>query len=108
MVLTGFTDDIDLIQEFVEAVCTSIFAREHPRIVVFHVEQVDQTQIEERKKLHIGIAILTIVVLTLWAYECDPTDYTMSGWHALIAIVTTFILTIANNVLRVIKLYKSF
>ena len=75
--LTGFTDDIDLIQEFLEAVCTSIFAREHLRIVVFHMEQVDQTQIEECKRLYIGIAMLTTVVLSMWAYACDPTDYIM-------------------------------
>ena len=72
------------------------------------MEQVDQMQIEECKRLYIGIAMLTTVVLSMWAYACDPTDYIMWGWQALIAIATTFILTIAYNVLRVIKLCKSF
>ena len=71
------------------------------------MEQLDQTQREERKKLHIGIAIITTVVFAMWAYECEPTDYTLSGWLALIAIATTFIVTIAYNVFRVLKLDKS-
>ena len=71
------------------------------------MEQVDQPQREERKKLHISIAILTTVVFAMWAYECEPTDYTLYGWLTLIAIATTFILTIAYNVLRVLKLDKS-
>ena len=64
--------------------------------------------IEERKKLHIGIAILTTIVFAVWAYECDPSDYSISGWLAVIALATTFVITIAYNVLRVIKLCKSF
>ncbi len=72
------------------------------------MEQVDKTWVGKRIKLHIGIAILSTVVFAIWAYECDPTDYTMSGWLALIAIATTFIITIAYNVFRVIKLCKSF
>ena len=64
------------------------------------MEQVDQTQREKRKNLHIGIAILTTVVFAMWAYECEPTGYTLSDWLALIAIATTFIITIAYNVLE--------
>ena len=71
------------------------------------MEQVEQTQREERKNLHIGIAIITTVVFAMRAYECEPTDYTLSGWLALIAIATTSIVTIAYNVLRVLKLDKS-
>ena len=44
------------------------------------------TGIEERKKLHIGIAILTTIIFAMWAYECDPSDYSLTGWLALIAI----------------------
>jgi hypothetical protein len=43
----------------------------------------------------------------MWAYECEPTGYTLSGWIALIAIATMFIITIAYNVFRVLKLAKS-
>ena len=64
------------------------------------------TGIEERKKLHIGIAILTTIIFAMWAYECDPSDYSLTGWLALIAIATTLIATIAYNVFRVLKLEK--
>jgi hypothetical protein len=64
------------------------------------------TGIEERKKLHIGIAILITIIFAMWAYECDPSDYSLTGWLALIAIATTFIATIAYNVFRVLKLEK--
>ena len=66
------------------------------------------TGIEERKKLHIGIAILTTIIFSMWAYECDPSDYSLTGWLALIALAITFVITIVYNVLRVIKLCKSF
>ena len=71
------------------------------------MEQLDQTQREARKKLHTGIAIITTVVFAMSAYGCEITDYTLSGWVALIAIATTFIATIAYNVFRVLKLDKS-
>lgn len=80
---------------------------EHVRFVINHMKQVDQTRIEERENLHIGIVMLTTLVFAMWAYECDPTGYTLSGWIALIAIVTMFIITIAYNVFRVLKLHKS-
>jgi hypothetical protein len=98
----------NVVQAFVATLCTNILTRKDLKVVIFHMEQVDKTQIEEHKNLHIGIAILTTIFFAMWAYECDPTDYTKSGWLALIAIATTFIMTIAYNVLRVIKLYKSF
>ena len=71
------------------------------------MEQLDQTQREARKKLHTGIAIITTVVFAVSVYGCEITDYTQSGWLALIAIATTFIATIAYNVFRVLKLDKS-
>lgn len=70
------------------------------------MEQVDKTWVGKRIKLHIGIVMLTTLVFAMWAYECDPTGYTLSGWIALIAIVTMFIITIAYNVFRVLKLDK--
>ena len=66
------------------------------------------TGIEERKKLHIGIAILTTIIFAMRAYECDPSDYNLTGWLALISLAITFVITIVYNVLRVIKLCKSF
>jgi len=66
------------------------------------------TGIEERKNLHIGIAILTTIIFAMWAYECDPSDYNLTGWLALISLAITFVITIVYNVLRVIKLCKSF
>ena len=66
------------------------------------------TGIEERKKLHIGIAILTTIIFAMWAYECDPSDYNLTGWLALISLAITFVITIVYNVLRVIKLCKAF
>ena len=87
--------------------CRNIKAKKHLRVINYQMEQLDQTQREERKKLHTGIAIITTLVFAMWAYECDPTGYTLSGWIALIAIVTMFIITIAYNVFRVLKLHKS-
>ena len=57
---------------------------------------------------HIGIAILTTIIFAMWAYECDPSDYSLTGWLALISLAITFVITIVYNVLRVIKLCKSF
>jgi hypothetical protein len=91
----------------VGTLCRNIKARKHLRVINYQMEQLDQTQREERKKLHTGIAIITTVVFAMWAYECEPTGYTLSGWLALIAIATTFIATIAYNVFRVLKLDKS-
>jgi hypothetical protein len=91
----------------VGTLCRNIKARKHLRVINYQMEQLDQTQREERKKLHTGIAIITKVVFAMWAYECEPTGYTLSGWLALIAIATTFIITIAYNVFRVLKLHKS-
>ena len=71
------------------------------------MEQVDKTWVGKRIKLHIGIVMMTTLVFAMWAYECDPTGYTLSGWIALIAIVTMFIITIVYNVFRVLKLDKS-
>jgi hypothetical protein len=91
----------------VGTLCRNIKAKKHLRVINYQMEQLDQTQREERKKLHTGIAIITTVVFAMWAYECEPTGYTLSGWLALIAIATTFIATIAYNVFRVLKLDKS-
>ena len=87
--------------------CRNIKAKKHLRVINYQMEQLDQTQREERKKLHTGIAIITTVVFTMSAYECEITDYTLSGWLASISIATTFIATIAYNVFRVLKLDKS-
>ena len=108
MIFIEAAGDTNVVQAFVAKLCTNILARKDLKVVICHMGKVDKTLIEKHKKLHIGIAILTTVVFAIWAYECDPTDYTMSGWLALIAIATTFIITTAYNVLRVIKLYKSF
>ena len=107
MMLAEAGGDPELVLEILETLCTNILVGNHARVVICHMKQVDQTQIEERKKLHIGITILTTVLFAMWAYECDPTGYNMSGWIALIAIATTFTITIAYNILRVTKLYKS-
>ena len=108
MIFIEAAGDTNVVQAFVAKLCTNILARKDLKVVICHMGKVDKTLIEKHKKLHIGIAILTTVVFAIWAYECDPTDYTMSGWLALIAIATTFIITTAYNALRVIKLYKSF
>ena len=102
------TGDANIVQAFVAALCINILARKYLKGFICHMEQVDKTGIEERKKLHIGIAILTTIVVAMWAYKCDPSDYSLSGWLALIALATTFVTTIAYNVLRVIELCKSF
>ena len=107
MVLTEAAGDAELALAILKALCTNISMDEHVRFVINHMKQVDQTRIEERKNLHIGIVILTTLVFAMWAYECEPTGYTLSGWIALIAIVTMFIITIAYNVFRVLKLAKS-
>lgn len=107
MMLAEATGDPELVLEILGTLCTSILVGNHARVVICHIKQVDQMQIEERKKVHIGITILTTVLFAMWAYKCDPTGYNLSGWIALITIVTTFTITIAYNTLRVIKLYKS-
>jgi len=106
MMLAEATGDPELVLEILGTLCTSILVGNHARVVICHIKQVDQMQIEERKKLHIGIAILTTIIFAMWAYECDPSDYSLTGWLALIAIATTFIATIAYNVFRVLKLEK--
>lgn len=107
MIFIEAAGDTNVFQAFVATLCTNILARKDLKVVICHMGKVDKTRIEKHKKLRIGIAILTTVVFAMWAYECDPTDYTMSGWLALIVIATTFIVTIAYNVLRVLKLDKS-
>ena len=99
--------EAELVLAILKALCTNIFVGKHVRVSVSQMKQVDQTRIEERKNLHIGIVILTTLVFAMWAYECEPTGYTLSGWIALIAIATMFIITIAYNVFRVLKLAKS-
>ena len=106
MVLTEATGDAKFMLAILKALCTNIFVGKHVRVGVSQMKQMDQTRIEERKNLHIGIVILTTLVFVMWAYECDPTGYTLSGWIALIAIATMFIITIAYNVFRVLKLAK--
>ena len=107
MVLTKAAGDAELVLAILKALCTNISIDEHVRFVINHMKQVVQTRIEKRKNLHIGIVILTALVFAMWAYECEPTGYTLSSWIALIAIVTMFIITIAYNVFRVPKLDKS-
>ena len=107
MVLTEAAGDAELVLAILKALCPNISMDEHGRVVINHMKQADQTRIEERENLHIGIVMLTTLVFAMWAYECDPTGYTLSGWIALIAIVTMFIITIAYNVFRVLKLHKS-
>jgi hypothetical protein len=107
MVLTEAAGNAELVLAILKALCPNILVSEHVRVVINHMKQADQSRIEERKKLHTGIAIITTLVFAMWAYECDPTGYTLSGWLALIAIATTFIITIAYNVFRVLKLHKS-
>ena len=107
MVLTEAAGDAELVLAILKGLCANILVGEHVRVVIDHMKQADQTRIEERENLHIGIVMLTTLVFAMWAYECDPTGYTLSGWLALIAIATTFIITIAYNVFRVLKLHKS-
>jgi hypothetical protein len=107
MVPTEAAGDAELVLAILKALCPNISMDEHVRFVINHMKQVDQTRIEKRENLHIGIVMLTTLVFAMWAYECDPTGYTLSGWIALIAIVTMFIITIAYNVFRVLKLHKS-
>ena len=107
MVLTEAADDAKLVLAILKGLCANIPVGEHVRVVINHMKQADQTRIEERENLHIGIVMLTTLVFAMWAYECDPTGYTLSGWIALIAIVTMFIIPIAYNVFRVLKLHKS-
>jgi hypothetical protein len=107
MMLAEATGDAELVLAILKGLCANILVGEHVRVVINHMKQADQTRIEERENLHIGIVMLTTLVFAMWAYECDPTGYTLSGWIALIAIVTMFIIPIAYNVFRVLKLHKS-
>ena len=107
MVPTEAAGNAELVLAILKALCTNILVGEHGRVVINHMKQADLTRIEERENLHTGIVMLTSLVFAMWAYECDPTGYTLSGWVALIAIVTMFIITIAYNVFRVLKLHKS-
>ena len=106
MMLAEATGDAELVLAILKGLCANILVGEHVRVVINHMKQADQTRIEERENLHIGIVMLTTLVFAMWAYECDPTGYTLSGWIALIAIVTMFIIPIAYNVFRVLKLHK--
>ena len=105
--LTEAAGDAELVLAILTSLCTNISIDEHVRFVINRMKQVDQTRIEKRKNLHISIVILTTLVFARWAYECEPTSYTLFGCIALIAIVTMFIITIAYNVFRVLKLDKS-
>ena len=43
------TGDTNLVQAFVAILCTNILARKYLKVIICHMEQVDKTEIEERK-----------------------------------------------------------
>ena len=77
--LTEAAGDVELVLTILTTLYANISIDEHVRFVINRMKQVDQTRIEKRKNLHIGIVILTTLVFAMWAYECEPTGYTLSG-----------------------------